>query len=178
MHRMLSAAAIAALGLSVPHAFAGIVASYDVGAGLYASTIQVDFENGNGYLFTLRWTEPTNGFQALQQAIAAVPGASLQFQSFSFGAFVTGIGVGADFQYGEGDLWPVENYWHYWTAVNGQWELAMFGAGDRALTDGSKDAWVFGSSAAPQAVPAPGALAPIAVACVGHRLRRRRPASG
>ena len=69
MHRMHSAAAIAALVLSSSHAFAGIVAAYDVGTGPFASTIQVDFENGNGYLFTLRWTEPTNGFQALQQAI-------------------------------------------------------------------------------------------------------------
>ena len=171
MHRMHSAAAIAALGLSVPHAFAGIVASYDVGAGLYASTIQVDFENGNGYLFTLRWTEPTNGFQALQQAIAAVPGASLQFQSFSFGAFVTGIGVGADFQYGEGDLWPVENYWHYWTAEgDAPFEAAMFGAADRTLQDGSRDAWVFGSSIAPAAIPAPGALA--LAACAGMCRRR------
>jgi len=62
--------------------------------------------------------------------------------------------------------------------VNGQWELAMFGASDRALADGSADAWVFGSSAAPQAVPTPGALAQVAVACVWHRFRRRRPARG
>jgi hypothetical protein len=173
MHRMHSAAAIAALGLSVPHALAGIVSSYDVGAGLYASTVQVDFENGNGYLFTLRWTEPTNGFQALQQAIAGTQGASLQFQSFSFGVFVTGIGVGADFQYGEGDLWPVENYWHYWTQVGGEWQLAMFGASDRMLADGSADAWVFGSGAAPQAVPTPGA-ALVAAALAARTGRRRR----
>jgi hypothetical protein len=172
MHRMRSAAAIAALGLSVPHAFAGIVASYDVGAGLYASTIQVDFENGNGYVFTLRWTEPTNGFEALQQAIAGVAGAQLQYQSFSFGQFVTGIGVGTDFQYGEGDLWPVENYWHYWTQVGGQWQVAMFGAGDRTLVDGSADAWVFGSSAAPQAVPGPGVVVALMLAARARRGRR------
>ena len=170
MHRMQPAAVAAALVLTSSHAIAGIVATYDVGAGLYTSTVQVDFESGNGYLFTLRWTEPTNGFQALQQAIAATQGASLQFQSFSFGVFVTGIGVGADFQYGEGDLWPVENYWHYWTEVNGQWEMAMFGASDRTLTDGSKDAWVFGSGAVPQAVPAPGAIALL----LALRPRRRR----
>ena len=170
MHRMHSAAVAAALALPLSHALAGIVATYDVGAGLYTSTVQVDFESGNGYLFTLRWTEPTNGFQALQQAIAATQGASLQFQSFSFGVFVTGIGVGADFQYGNGDLWPIENYWHYWTEVNGQWEMAMFGASDRTLTDGSKDAWVFGSGAVPQAVPAPGAIALL----LALRPRRRR----
>ena len=174
MHRMQPAAVAAALVLTSSHALAGIVATYDVGAGLYASTIQVDFENGNGYVFTLRWTEPTNGFEALQQAIAGVAGAQLQYQSFSFGQFVTGIGVGTDFQYGEGDLWPVENYWHYWTQVGGQWEMAMFGASDRMLVDGSADAWVFGSSAAPQAVPGPGAMVVTGVLCLVLRSRRRK----
>lgn len=169
MHRMHSVAAFAAASLTLSHAVAGIVATYDVGAGLYASTIQVDFENGNGYVFTLRWTEPTDGFAALQQAIAGVAGAQLQYQSFSFGEFVTGIGVGSDFQYGEGDLWPVENYWHYWTEVSGEWQMAMFGASDRTLVDGSADAWVFGSSAAPQAVPGPGAAVALALLRRGRR---------
>jgi hypothetical protein len=172
MHRMHSVAAIAAASFTLSHAVAGIVATHDVGAGLYVSTIQVDFENGNGYVFTLRWTEPTNGFAALQQAIAGVAGAQLQYQSFSFGQFVTGIGVGTDFQYGEGDLWPVENYWHYWTEANGEWQMAMFGAGDRTLVDGSADAWVFGSSAAPQAVPGPGVVVALMLAARARRGRR------
>jgi hypothetical protein len=173
MHRMQSVAAIAAASFTLSHAVAGIVATHDVGEGLYASTIQVDFENGNGYVFTLRWTEPTNGFEALQQAIADVAGAQLQYQSFSFGEFVTGIGVGTDFQYGEGDLWPVENYWHYWTEANGEWQMAMFGAGDRTLVNGSADAWVFGSSAAPQAVPGPG-VGGVGMACLVRGKKRRR----
>ena len=24
--------------------------------------------------------------------------------------------MGGDYQYGEGELWPIENWWHYWTA--------------------------------------------------------------
>jgi MYXO-CTERM domain-containing protein len=47
----------------------------------------------------------------------------------------------------------------------------MFGASDRMLVDGSKDAWVFGSSDVPQAVPAPGAL--LALAAAARRSRRR-----
>jgi hypothetical protein len=101
-----------------------------------------------------------------------VAGAQLQYQSFSFGQFVTGIGVGTDFQYGEGDLWPVENYWHYWTEANGEWQMAMFGAGDRTLVDGSADAWVFGSSAAPQAVPGPGVVVALMLAARARRGRR------
>lgn len=173
MHRMQHAAAAAAIVLSSPHAIAGIVATYDIGTGASTSTIQVDFSNGNGYVINLSWSTAPNGFQALQAAMAGIAGAQLQYAVYPFGSFVTGIGLGADYEYGTGDLWPVENYWHYWTEVNGQWEMAMFGAGDRTLTEGSADAWVFGSSAVPQAIPAPGAVAVVAMAAVAGRRRRR-----
>ena len=174
MHRTVSAAAaFAAIAISNPHAFAGVVASYDVGTGASTSTIQVDFTNGNAYQVTLRWDTAMNGFDALQAATSAITGAALAYDAYPFGNFVTGIGFDADYEYGNGDLWPIENYWHYWTEVNGQWEMAMFGASDRMLVDGSKDAWVFGSSDLPQAVPAPGA-AEIGVVCMWHRFRRKR----
>jgi len=174
MHRTVSAAAaFAAIAISSSHAFAGIVASYDVGTGASTSTIQVDFTNGNAYQVTLRWDTAMNGFDALQAATSAITGAALAYDAYPFGNFVTGIGFDADYEYGNGDLWPIENYWHYWTEVNGQWEMAMFGASDRMLADGSKDAWVFGSSDLPQAVPAPGA-AEIGVVCMWHRFRRKR----
>ena len=174
MHRTVSAAAaFAAIAISSSHAFAGIVASYDVGTGASTSTIQVDFTNGNAYQVTLRWDTAMNGFDALQAATSAITGAALAYDAYPFGNFVTGIGFDADYEYGNGDLWPIENYWHYWTEVNGQWEMAMFGASDRMLVDGSKDAWVFGSSDVPQAVPAPGATQ-IGVVCMWHRFRRKR----
>jgi len=174
MHRTVSAAAaFAAIAISSSHAFAGVVASYDVGTGASTSTIQVDFTNGNAYQVTLRWDTAMNGFDALQAATSAITGAALAYDAYPFGNFVTGIGFDADYEYGNGDLWPIENYWHYWTEVNGQWEMAMFGASDRMLVDGSKDAWVFGSSDVPQAVPAPGA-AEIGVVCMWHRFRRKR----
>jgi hypothetical protein len=171
MHRMQPAAVAAALALSSSHAFAGIVSTFSVGAGASTSTIQVDFSNGNGYVVNLSWTEPMSGFQAMQAVAAAIPGAQLQYDVYPFGSFVTGIGLGTDFEYGTGDLWPVENYWHYWTQVDGQWEMAMFGASDRTLSNGSADAWVFGSSAVPQAVPGPGA-AVLLVAVIAGRRRR------
>ena len=172
MHRTQSAAVAAAIALSSPHAFAGIVATYAVGTGTSTSTIQVDFTNGNGYVVELSWTEPMDGFEAMQAIAAAIPGAQLQYDVYPFGSFVTGIGLGADYEYGTGDLWPIENYWHYWTEVDGQWQMAMFGASDRTLTDGSKDAWVFGSGAVPQAVPAPGVVA-VAVLAFARSRRRR-----
>jgi hypothetical protein len=149
---------------------AAIIASYSVGSGSSTSSVQIDFSNGNGYLFTVRWDEPMNGYQLLQYIDSQLETVSHTAQVFSFGAFVTGIGVGADTEYGEGDLWPIENYWHYWTQDSGSWEQAMVGASDRTIFNGSFDAWVFGSSVAPQAVPAPGALA---LLVLGMRSRRR-----
>lgn len=173
MFPIQAVAVAAATVLSSSHAVAGIVASYDIGTGAATSTLQVDFADGDGYLVTLRWDPATSvtGFDALQRMRDAIAGSVLQYDQYPFGVFVTGIGLGTDYDYGTGDLWPIENYWHYWTKVGGQWEMAMFGAGDRLLSDGSADAWVFGSSAVPQAVPAPGALVLLLAA---PRSRRRR----
>jgi hypothetical protein len=159
--------AVACLASSSP---AAIIASYELGSGASTSTVQIDFSNGNGYLFTVRWDEPMNGYQLLQSIDSQLEAVSHTAQVFSFGVFVTGIGAGADNEYGEGDQWPVENYWHYWTQDTGSWEQAMVGASDRTIFNGSFDAWVFGSSVAPQAVPAPGALA---LLVLGLRSRRR-----
>jgi hypothetical protein len=164
--------AVAFICLCPSIATAGLVATYDIGSGSKSATIQFDFENGNTHVATLRWDGVLNGFQALQVVTGGVSGGRLDYLSFSFGKFVTGIGLGADYQYGEGELWPIENYWHYWTAEGiAPFEAAMFGAADRELRDGSRDAWVFGSSAAPAAIPAPGALA--LAACAGLSRRRR-----
>jgi hypothetical protein len=163
--------AITVAFLSPCLASAGVVATYDLGSGAKSATLQFDFENGNTHLATVHWNGALNGFAALQMVTASVAGGQLDFQTFSFGKFVTGIGLGADYQYGEGDLWPVENWWHYWTAEGaGAFNDSMIGAADRQLADGSRDAWVFGSSAAPAAVPAPGAVALVCAAFV----RRRR----
>jgi len=160
--------AVACLASSSP---AAIIASYSVGSGSSTSSVQIDFSNGNGYLFTVSWNEPMNGYQLLQYIDNELESVSHTAQVFSFGAFVTGIGVGADTEYGEGDLWPIENYWHYWTAEGtAAFAESWTGAADRVLTDGSRDAWVFGSANAPAAVPAPGALSLVFAAA----LRRRR----
>ena len=151
---------------------AGLMGTFDVGSGGKAASLQLDFENGNTWLATVRWDGSLNGFQALQMVTAGVSGGQLQFQSFSFGKFVTGIGVGGDWQYGEGDLWPVENWWHYWTAEStGAWTSSMIGAEDRLLQDGSRDAWVFGSGAEPATVPAAGAAWLAGLWCTRGRRR-------
>jgi hypothetical protein len=170
MRPSLLASATMAVACLASSSSAAIIASYSVGSGSSTSSVQIDFSNGNGYLFTVRWDEPMNGYQLLQYIDSQLTSVSHTAQVFSFGVFVTGIGVGADTEYGEGDQWPVENYWHYWTQDSGTWQQAMVGASDRTIFNGSFDAWVFGSSVAPQAVPAPGALA---LLVLGLRSRRR-----
>ncbi|MFM7807116.1 MAG: hypothetical protein ACKPEA_04195 [Planctomycetota bacterium] len=165
----LFAATAACVAISSAHA--GLVSSQTIGTGASAATLQFDFENGNTHLVTVRFDGVLTGFGALERVATQATGGQLDFLSFSFGKFVTGIGVGGDCQYGEGELWPIENYWHYWTA-EGAAPLAesWTGAADRVLQDGSRDAWVFGSSAAPAAVPAPGALS-LAIALAARRRR-------
>jgi hypothetical protein len=153
-------------------ATAGLVSTQTIGIGAKSASLQFDFENGNTHVVNVRWDGTLTGFGALELMSTQAVGGRLDFLSFSFGKFVTGLGVGGDYQYGEGELWPIENYWHYWTAEGAApFEAAMFGAADRTLQDGSRDAWVFGSSAAPAAIPAPGALA--LAACAGLSRRRR-----
>jgi hypothetical protein len=170
MRPTLLASAALAVVCFASSSSAAIIYTYSIGSGSSTSSVQIDFANGNGYLFNVSWDQPMNGYQLLQFIDAELTSVSHTSQVFSFGVFVTGIGVGADFDFGTGDLWPIENYWHYWTKDSGSWEQAMVGASSRTIFDGSFDAWVFGSSALPQAVPAPGALALLAL---GLRSRRR-----
>ncbi|MFO0782866.1 MAG: hypothetical protein U0636_04200 [Phycisphaerales bacterium] len=138
---------------------ASIVGSYELGTGASVATVQVDFSNGDGYLFTLRFDEPLTSLQALQWMTAGAPGGALQTETYSFGTLVTGLGVGTNYEFGTGDLWPIENYWHFWNGDQGApWSWASVGADTRVLADGSRDAWVFGSGAEPQPVPAGGVL--------------------
>ena len=137
---------------------AAIVDTFTVGSGDKSSTIQIDFENGNGYLINYSWSASAHSsWDAMLAIDAALPNMSMQYDTYSFGVFLTGVTIGADTNYGQGDVDPYENYWHLWTKDSAQWEQAMFGASDRNLVNGASDAWVFGSSTVPQNIPAPGA---------------------
>ncbi len=142
-----------------------ILGSFSAGTGGSSATIQVDFANGNGYLFDWHFSgESTSGWAALSGLAASLDELTIQADDFGWGAFLTGVGVNADWDYGTGDQWPIENYWHYWVKDTGEWEQSWVGASDRILENGDSDAWVFGSSTLPQGVPAPGALVVLAVA--------------
>ena len=167
---------IAALACSVvlaTSANAAIVDTYSVGSGNKSATIQIDFENGNGYLINYSWSASAqSSWDAMLAIDSALPNMSMQYDTYSFGVFLTGVTIGADTNYGQGDVEPYENYWHLWTKDSAQWEQAMFGASDRILVNGASDAWVFGSSTVPQNIPAPGAAVVFMASAFFTRRRR------
>jgi len=163
-----------AMLIGAPIASAGIVATLSAGTGASLSTIQIDFSNGNGYLLEYRWDGAASGFSALETLDSLLPEFTLDYDETVFGPLVTGLGVMADYEYGNGDQWPkVENYWHYWVKDSGDWSFAPVGAASRTLFDGSFDAWVFGSPQRPQPVPAPAGTLLALGAAICQRSRRR-----
>lgn len=172
----LALAAPAALAaLLAGHASAAIIDTIAVGRGENMSTIQVDFSNGDGYVFEFSYDGTATGFSALQSIEKLFPEFTLDYSEHPvFGPLVGGIGVFRDYEYGTGDLWPVvENYWHYWVKDTGEWDFAPIGAAGRTLFDGSHDGWVFGSPVPPQAIPAPQAAFLGLIAAAACRRRRR-----
>ena len=152
---------------------AAIVDTFTVGFGDKSASIQIDFENGNGYLINYSWSASAqSSWDAMLAIDAALPNMSMLYDTYSFGVFLTGVTIGADTNYGQGDVEPYENYWHLWTKDSAQWEQAMFGASDRNLVNGASDAWVFGSSTVPQNIPAPGAAVVFMASALVARRRR------
>ena len=156
-----------------------IVASYTVGTGAQSSTVQFDFVTlGSGatntYLYEVRHDAGLFG-DDLFAIIAAEQPTNFAFEviTFSFGDALFSVGIGSDSASGFGTAPDYLDYWHYWTRESAVqlWNESLIGFGDRAVSDGSWDGWVFNSGGAPATVPAPGALALFAL--VGLRRARR-----
>ncbi len=151
-----------------------IIDSFNVGTGANLATIQIDQEDGDGYLFRVAFDSSSyTSWDALMDIDAAIPSLALTYETYSWGIFLTGVSIDGDTDFGTGDLWPIENWWHFWLHDSGTWNQASFGATDRLLFDGASDAWTFGSPTPPQSVPAPGALALMLFSGAVFRGRRR-----
>jgi len=169
------ASGVASVGAVTGGASADLVGSYTVGSGASASFLQFQFGNANSYLYEVRYDGALFGDDLLAIVAAAQPGFfSYQVQGFSFGDVLVGVAIGADGDTGFGTPPDYLDYWHYWTKDQGgaAWTESFIGFGDRAVSDGSWDGWVFNSASAPAAVPAPGALALLAFAGVARRRAR------
>lgn len=154
-------------------ASAELVGSYTVGSGANSSQLLFQFTNTNSYLYEIRYDGALFGDDLLAIAAAAQPGFfSYQVKSFSFGDALLSVSIGTDVDTGFGNPPDYLDYWHYWTKEPGDtaWTESFVGFGDRAMSNGSWDGWVFNSATAPMAVPTPGVLAVMALA---GSLRRR-----
>ncbi len=139
-----------------------IIEHVDIGEGFYTSTVQIDFSNGNGYLFDVHWQGTgATGWDLLLAIAEESDDVSIDYSVSDWGVFLQGIVAFDDSDWGVGAGWPeVEDYWHYWQRESSsqQWEFSSIGADVRQVTDGSWDGWVFLSPGEPQPVPAPGVL--------------------
>lgn len=164
-----------AVGSMASVAGADLVGSYTVGAGSSASFVQFEFANSNAYLYEVRYDVAATGRDLFLTIAAAQPGFfSFETIDFSFGTALLGIAIGDDVNSGFGTPPDYLDYWHYWTREDSTsvWVNSFIGFGDRAVSNGSWDGWVFNSDSQPAAVPAPAAGA--LLACAGFTLRRRR----
>jgi hypothetical protein len=154
---------------------ASLVGSYVVGSGANASFVQFQFTNNNTYLYEVRYDAPLTGRGMFDVIALAQPSFfSFTYESFSFGDFVTGITIGSDVDSGSGTPPDYLDYWHYWTRASetNSWTESFIGFADRVVSNGSWDGWVFNSGSAPNAIPAPSAIALMALASVSRRRRR------
>ncbi len=156
-------------------ASASLVGNYVVGSGTSASFVQFQFTNANTYLYEVRYDGAMTGKGLFAIIGSAQPGFfAYTYDTYSFGDFVTGITIGADSDSGYGTPPDYLDYWHYWTrtSVGDAWTESFVGFGDRTVSNGSWDGWVFNSAAAPAAVPGPGAIALLAMTGMARRRRR------
>jgi hypothetical protein len=152
------ALSIAFAALASLPASAGFVSTTEVGTGTRQATVQIEQDDGDSYLFLVRFASDSfTSWDALLTIDAQLDSFALEFQTYSFGVFLTGITIDGDRDFGTGDLWPIPNYWQFWIDNGSEWEASMVGAQARVLTSGDADAWVFGSNAPPQPIPAPAA---------------------
>jgi hypothetical protein len=153
----------------------GLVASFEVGTGSSISQLQFDFENGNSYLYVVHWEGTTTGRDLLDIVSEAQPGYFVaEIASFSFGDVLFSQKIGADLNAGFGTPPDFYDFWHYWTreSAAATWESSLVGFGDRVMTDGCWDGWVFGNHDAPATVPAAGGMVIFATMLRGSRRRR------
>jgi hypothetical protein len=146
-----------------------------VGTGANRSNIVVDF-GLQSFEFAVHYDGSITGMQALQ---LLEDNSLFEFgtQTFSFGELVSELDYGGFDFAGTGSTGS--DYWSYYVGDASSWGFSGQGAGQRLLTDGSYDGWVWAGSQStapdrPVAVPEPASLGMLAAAAGATLLRRRR----
>ncbi|MDB5174954.1 MAG: hypothetical protein JWN51_3727 [Phycisphaerales bacterium] len=155
------------------------IVSEDVGTGTHTSDVVIDF-GPQSYDFRVHYSTPSITGEKAVQMIRDSSDLKLTVESFSFGDFVTGFAYGGYSQTGDGS--GGSGYWQYDVSADGvAWQGSLQGAGDRMLTDGSYDGWLWSGAdhadpILPTAIPEPSSLAAMSLFATGL-LRRRRPSA-
>ncbi|TVQ51062.1 MAG: hypothetical protein EA377_13365 [Phycisphaerales bacterium] len=179
--RVFFAAGAVSLGLLTAglQADAIVVDPIEVGTGLFSSFVQIDFEQGDTFVFEVFYNETTTtSFDLLLILDSdAELGFQLEFTTSGFRPFVNGFGFDGIF---ESDA-SSDSFWLCWTKPSDEetWALAQDGAANTVATPGSWDGWVFGNEfpgLAPKNViiPAPAATAVLGGLFIGCGRRRRK----
>ena len=97
----------AAVLLGPTAAGAAIIDTFEVGSGLYTSSVQIDFASGNGYTFNVHWQDAsTTGWDLLLAISADLDLVELDYSTSEFGVFLQGIEVMGDSDWGIGPGGP------------------------------------------------------------------------
>jgi len=161
---------------------AELIDRFTVGAGSQAASIQFDFLDGRTWVFDVQWDGGLTG-RAAFDLIASDDSGRFDFDfdviTYSFGDFLTGVTIDDASDFGTGTPPDYADTWHYWLAddATAPWSESFIGFNDRTLFDGARDGWVFGTSAPPAVVPAPGGVALAVMTLATRRRRRNRPRS-
>lgn len=169
--------AVFGIGAVSCSAAGGLVESFVVGSGAQSSHVQIQFSNGNTYLYEVRYDVAGTG-RGLFETIASAQSGYFSFETidFSFGTALFGIAIGSDANAGFGTPPEYLDYWHYWTREpnSATWSESWIGFGARSVSNGSWDGWVFDSASEPAPVPAPAAGILLALVPAAASRRRRR----
>ena len=144
-----------------------------VGSGASTSHIVLDF-GPQSFQFDVHYDGSITGLEALE-LIEDSSIFRLETQSFSFGELVSGMDYGGFKFAGVGT--GGDDFWSYYVGDGESWSFSGQGAGDRVLSNGSYDGWVWaaaqdGGPDFPIAIPEPAGVT--LLTCAGLFLRRRR----
>ncbi len=156
--RFLLLTLLGAAAAVAPAAYAGLIASVTEGPANapYSYNLTIEFGNSDYYNFVLRSSQASyTGLDFINTVALLSSGPTtitLSQVNSAYGYYLNAITIGGDTNSG----FVNNSYWAYWNGIATnpvQWTYASVGEGDRTITPGQADGWVYSDgSHQPQAV--------------------------